>query len=319
MSLRLVILDAHTANPGDLDWSGLEALGALTVYPRTPADQTVARAAGAQVVLTNKVVLGADELAALPDLRYLGVLATGTNVVDLAAAAARGVVVTNVPAYSTASVAQVTLALLLELTHGVGAHAAAVHGGRWETSEDFSFTLQPLVELAGRRLGLVGLGAIGAAVARLGLALEMEVVAHTRSGRELPGVRAVGLEELAATSDVVSLHCPLTEATRGLVDAAFLARMKPTAYLLNTARGPLVDEAALAAALYAGRLAGAGLDVLSEEPPSADNPLLGAPRCVITPHLAWASVAARRRLIDIATANVAAWAAGAAVNVVAGG
>lgn len=315
--MKIVVLDGHTGNPGDLSWDALAALGELTVHPRTPADQTVERCAGAAVVLTNKVVLDAGKLAQLPDLRYIGVLATGFNVVDCAAARERGIVVTNVPAYSTASVVQTTFALLFELTHGAGHHAAAVRGGRWAASPDFSFADQPLVELDGLTLGILGFGQIGQAVARAGQAFGLRVQAYVRSARPAPdGVTFVGLDELFVTSDVLSLHCPLTPETQGLVNAARLATMKPSAYLLNTARGPVVDEADLAAALNAGALAGAGLDVLSVEPPRADNPLLSARNCVITPHYAWASVAARRRLMEVAVGNVAAFVAGSPRNVV---
>jgi glycerate dehydrogenase len=312
----IVVLDGFTLNPGDLAWSSLAALGDLTVHDRTPPQLTVARCGSAPIVLTNKVVLDAAALAQLPDLRYVGVLATGYNVVDTAAAAAAGVVVTNVPAYSTASVVQLTFALLLELASGVGRHAGLVRAGRWSAGPDFMFTDGPLTELAGLTLGLIGLGQIGLGVARVAQALGLEVLAHTRTPRPSAGVTLVGLDELLAASDIVSLHCPLTDANRGLIDARAIALMKPGAWLLNTARGPLVNEADLAAALNDGRLAGAALDVLSSEPPAPDNPLLTAPNCLITPHLAWASTAARRRLMAEAVANVAAFLAGTPRNVV---
>lgn len=310
--MKIVVLDGYTANPGDLDWSPLVALGELTVHDRTAAALTLERAAGAQVVLTNKVVLGATELAALPDLRYIGVLATGYNVVDVSAARERGIVVTNVPAYSTPSVAQHVFALLLELTRGAGRHAALVRQGRWSSSPDFAFWEGAQVELAGLTFGIVGFGAIGRAVARIAGAFGMRVLVHTRTPDPAawPEVTFVGSDELFTTADIVSLHCPLTDETRGLVNAGRLAAMKPTAYLINTGRGPLVDEAALAAALHAGRIAGAGLDVLSQEPPPANNPLLLAPNCVITPHLAWATTASRQRLLDVAVDNVRAFLAG---------
>jgi len=310
--MKIVVLDGYTANPGDLDWSPLVALGELTVHDRTAAALTLERAAGAQVVLTNKVVLGATELAALPDLRYIGVLATGYNVVDVSAARERGIVVTNVPAYSTPSVAQHVFALLLELTRGAGRHAALVRQGRWSSSPDFAFWEGAQVELAGLTFGIVGFGAIGRAVARIAGAFGMRVLVHTRTPDPAawPEVTFVGSDELFTTADIVSLHCPLTDETRGLVNAGRLAAMKPTAYLINTGRGPLVDEAALAAALHAGRIAGAGLDVLSQEPPQANNPLLLAPNCVITPHLAWATTASRQRLLDVAVDNVRAFLAG---------
>jgi glycerate dehydrogenase len=314
--MKIVVLDGYTANPGDLDWSPLATLGELTVHDRTPAALTIERAAGARVVLTNKVLLGATELAALPALRYIGVLATGYNVVDVAAARERGVVVTNVPAYSTPSVAQQVFALLLELTRGTGRHAALVREGRWSSAPDFTFCDRPQVELAGMTLGIVGFGAIGQAVARIARAFGMRVLVSTRRPDPAlwPEVAFVPLDELFTVADVVSLHCPLTDETRGMINAARLATMKPSAYLLNTGRGPLVDEAALAAALQAGTIAGAGVDVLAQEPPAADNPLLTAPNCVITPHLAWATHAARSRLLDTAIANVRAFVEGKEQN-----
>jgi len=312
--MKIVVLDGHTLNPGDLDWSALAGLGELTVHARTPAELTVARAAGAAIVLTNKVALGAAEMAALPELRCIGVLATGVNVVDLEAARQRGIVVTNVPAYSTPSVAQHVFALLLELTRGVGRHAELVRAGDWSRSPDFSFWEGPQVELAGLTLGIVGFGAIGRAVARIARAFDMPVLVHTRTPDATPEVRFVGLDELFRSADVVSLHCPLTDATMGLVGSDRLATMKPTAYLINTGRGPLVDETALAAALQAGQIAGAGLDVLGQEPPQADNPLLTAPNCLVTPHIAWATHAARARLMATVVANVRAFQAGAPQN-----
>jgi glycerate dehydrogenase len=317
--MKIVVLDGYAANPGDLDWAPLGELGTLTVYERTPPALTVERAAGAPVLLTNKVVLGAAELAALPELRYVGVLATGYNVVDTAAAGARGIVVTNVPAYSTPAVAQHAFALLLELTRGAGRHAALVRAGRWCAAPDFCFWEGPQVELAGLTIGLVGFGAIGQAVARIALAFGMRVLVQTRrpDPAAWPEVAYVDRDQLFSTADVVSLHCPLSEETRAMVNAARLAQMKPTAYLINTGRGPLVDEAALAAALHSGQIAGAGLDVLSQEPPPATNPLLAAPNCVITPHLAWATAAARQRLMDVAIDNVRAFVLGRAQNRVA--
>ncbi|NBV46106.1 MAG: D-2-hydroxyacid dehydrogenase [Planctomycetia bacterium] len=310
--MQIVILDGHTTNPGDLSWAPLERLGTLTVFDRTPAAEVVARARGADVVLTNKTPLPADVIANLPAARLIGVLATGFNVVDAAAARARGIPVVNVPEYSTPNVAQATFALLLELTNRTGHHDRAVHEGRWAAGPDFCFWDGDLVELAGKTFGIVGHGRIGQAVGRIAAAFGMEVI-HARR-RAAPG--SVTVDELFATADVVSLHCPLSAETQGLVDARRLGLMKATAYLLNTSRGPLVDEAALAAALAAGRIAGAGLDVLSVEPPGHANPLLTAPRCVITPHIAWATRAARERLIATVAANVAAFAAGTPVHVV---
>ncbi|NJC89086.1 MAG: D-2-hydroxyacid dehydrogenase [Desulfuromonas sp.] len=310
--MKIVVLDGHAANPGDLDWTPLAALGELTVHERTPASLTLVRAAGAQALLTNKVLLGAQELAVLPELRYIGVLATGYNVIDVAAARERGIVVTNVPAYSTPSVAQQVFALLLELTRGTGRHAGLVREGRWSSAPDFCFWEGPQVELAGLTFGIVGFGAIGQAVARIARAFGMRVLVQTRrpDPTAWPEVTFVDRDALFMQADVVSLHCPLTEETKGMVNAATLAAMKSGAYLINTGRGPLVDEAALAAALHVGRIAGAGLDVLSQEPPAADNPLLTAPNCVITPHIAWATRAARQRLLDTAAANVRAFVEG---------
>jgi glycerate dehydrogenase len=314
--MNIVILDGFTANPGDLSWAPVEACGHLAVFDRTEPGDVVARAAAADVVLTNKTELGRAEIAALRRLKCIGVLATGTNVVDLAAARDRGVPVCNVPEYGTPSVVQATFALLLELTNRVGHHDATVRAGRWSACPDFCYWDGDLVELAGLTLGIVGYGRIGRAVAAVGRAFGMRILFHRRSGAGDP--ECVDLDRLFSESDVVSLHCPLTPDTRGLVDARRLGLMKPTAYLVNTARGALVDDAALAAALDAGRIAGAGLDVLSVEPPQAANPLLHARNCVITPHVAWATRAARRRLIETTAANVRAFAAGRPQNVVNG-
>ncbi|HXV21640.1 MAG TPA: D-2-hydroxyacid dehydrogenase [Desulfuromonadales bacterium] len=320
--MKIVVLDGYTLNPGDLSWQALEALGDCTVYERTPKELVIERAAGAEIILTNKVLLGAEQLAQLPQLRYIGVTATGYNVVDVDAARQRGVTVTNVPAYSTASVAQMVFALLLELSQQVGHHAGLVREGRWTASVDFCFWDRPLVELDGLTLGIVGFGAIGRRVARLARAFGMEVLVHTahpekyRETAEGSEARFVGLDELFRASDIVSLHCPLTEETRALVDARRLALMKSSAFLINTGRGPLVDEAALAAALNTGGIAGAGLDVLSVEPPPVGNPLLQAANCCITPHIAWATRAARERLLETAAGNIRAYLTGAPQNVV---
>ena len=317
--MKLVVLDGYALNPGDLSWAPIQALGQLTVHERTPLDPpntVIERSTGAAALLTNKTVLNATTIAALPDLRYIGVLATGYNVVDVSAAKARGIVVTNVPAYSTDSVAQWTIALLLELASQVGRHNAAVQQGQWTRSADFCFWQTPLLELSGLTLGLVGVGSIGSQVARIASALGMTVIGHSRSGRVPQDVRAASLEDLLRQADVVSLHCPLTPETHHLINAPRLALMKPTALLINTARGDLVDEAALAEALSAGRLAGAAVDVLSQEPPPADNPLLRAPHTIITPHIAWASSAARARLLHAAAGNLRQFQAGHPVNVV---
>lgn len=318
--MNIVVLDGYTLNPGDLTWDGLKALGKVTVFDRTPPAQVSARAAGAAIVLTNKTRLGSAELAALPGLRYIGVLGTGYNVVEIAAAKTRGIVVTNVPAYGTPAVAQMTFALLLELAHRVGHHSRTVREGRWTESADFCYWDYPLLELHGLTMGLVGFGHIGRAVAEIAKSFGMKVLAYARHPpAQVPaGVRLTDLDTLFRESDVVSLHCPLTADNANLVDAARLALMKPAAFLINTARGPLVHEADLAAALQAGRIAGAGLDVLAVEPPGPDNPLLKAKNCIITPHIAWATRAARQRLMDAATANVRAFLAGTPQNVVNG-
>jgi glycerate dehydrogenase len=322
--MKIVVLDGYTMNPGDLDWSPLAKLGELALHDRTPPGQVEERAAGAAVLLTNKVVLDRELLDRLPDLRFIGVTATGTNVVDLAAARDRGIPVSNVPAYSTASVAQLVFALLLELTQQVGHHAHLTRWGHWSECVDFAFWDRPLVELDGLTLGIVGFGAIGSRVARIGSAFGMRILVHTaRPERHMSELAATGaetaeLEALLRASDVVTLHCPLTEQTRTLLNAERLALMKPTAYLINTGRGPLVDEPALAAALKDKRIAGAGLDVLSQEPPPGNHPLLTAPNCFVTPHIAWATKAARLRLLATTIANVAAFLSGKPRNVVNG-
>uniref|UniRef100_UPI00404A615B D-2-hydroxyacid dehydrogenase n=1 Tax=Cephaloticoccus sp. TaxID=1985742 RepID=UPI00404A615B len=312
--MKIVVLDGHVLNPGDLDWSALQALGSCEIHDRTPADQIVARATGADVVLTNKCPLSAETIAQLPGLKFIGVLATGYNVVDVAAAKTRGIAVSNVPIYGTKSVAQHVFALILEHTQHVGAHAAAVQAGRWSRNPDWCFWDSPLVELDGRVLGIVGYGRIGQAVSDLGRAFGMQVIVHSRSAK--PGVEQVGLDELFQRSDVVSLHCPLTPETEGLVNAARLGLMKRTALLVNTGRGPLVVEADLAATLNAGLIGGAALDVLSTEPPKPDNPLPTAKNCLVTPHLAWATHAARSRLLNTVVANVRAFIDGSPQNVV---
>ncbi len=304
--MKMVVLDGYTLNPGDLHWGPLLDLGDCKIYERTPPTETIERATGAEILLTNKVVLDRETLGRLPGLRYVGVLATGVNVVDIAAAKELGITVTNVPAYSTMSVVQLTFALLLEFTHRVGHHAGSVRGGGWTKSKDFAYWDFPLLELAGLKLGLIGFGAIAQGVARVAQAMGMEVIATRRGDRpaEVPGVTMVDLDTLFRESDVLSVHCPLTPETKGLVNTARLSLMKPTAYLLNTSRGPVINEADLADALNADKIAGAGLDVLSTEPPAADNPLLTAKNCLITPHIAWASRAARGRLLNVVVANI---------------
>jgi glycerate dehydrogenase len=319
VKMKIVVLDGYTLNPGDLSWTGLEAQGTLTVYDRTIPDQVVERAKEATIVLTNKTALTADQLAQLPELKFISVLATGYNIIDIEAAKQLGITVSNVPGYSSYSVVQLCFALLFELTHRVQQHSDAVHQGQWVSSSDFSFWKQPLVELAGKKMGLIGLGDIGQKMTDMALALGMEVLAHsrTRKGRlESELFKWVELDELFREADVVSLHCPLTPQTKGLINTARLRQMKHTSYLLNTARGPLIVEADLAQALNEDWIAGAGLDVLSVEPPTAENPLLSAKNCLITPHIAWASVEARTRLLEETIANVRAFLTGTPRNVI---
>ena len=315
--MKIVVLDGFTLNPGDLTWDGLQSLGTCDIYERTPPGEVVRRAVDAEIVLTNKAVLGRAELQQLPKLKYLGVTATGTNIVDLQAARERCIPVTNVPAYGTRSVAQATFALLLELTQHVGHHSETVRHGQWSKSPDWCYWDRPLIELDGLTMGIVGLGRIGRAVGELAVAFGMKLIVSTGMTRPAPSfARATDLDTLFRESDVVSLHCPLTPQTRHLINPARLKLMKPTAFLLNTSRGLLVDEQGLADALNAGQIAGAGLDVLSVEPPPADHPLIKARNCIITPHQAWATRAARSRLMHIAVENVRAFLAGKPQNVV---
>ena len=318
--MHIVVLDGHTLNPGDLDWDALQTLGSCEIYTRTPPDQVVSRAQEAEIVLTNKTVLSRESIERLPQLRYVGVLATGYNVVDVEAAGRQGICVTNVPAYGTPSVVQMVFAHLLNLTQHVGEHAQSVRAGDWSRCEDFCYWNFPLVELAGLTMGIVGFGRIGRQVAKVAQTFGIKVIYHDVATVRVPSsaARPVDLDTLFRDSDAVSLHCPLTQANRGLVNKQRLETMQRGAFLINTSRGPLVDEMALAEALNAERIAGAGLDVLCEEPPSADNPLLNAKNCYITPHIAWATRSARQRLMEIAIANVRAFLAGKPQNVVGG-
>lgn len=315
---RLVVLDAYTLNPGDNPWTPLEAHGQLVTFDRSEPHEIVPRALGALVALTNKTRLDAATLRALPDLRGVCVMATGVNVVDLTAASELGLPVCNVPAYSTASTAQHTIALLLELTNRVGLHDRAVHAGDWAKSPDFSFTLTSLTELDGLTLGVVGFGAIGRRVAEVARALGMRIVAagETRRDGDPEWLARVPLDELFRSADVVTLHCPLTPETRGLIDASRLASMRSTAFLINAGRGALVVEADLAQALDRGVIAGAALDVLDVEPPPPDSPAFSAKNCVITPHIAWTTLAARRRAMQVTAENVRAILRGNPQNVV---
>ena len=313
---RLVILDAFATNPGDLSWAPIEALADCTIHDRTSPSDVLARTGDADAVMLNKSVLDAHTIAHAPHLKYVGILATGWNTIDLAAAKKRGLVVSNVPGYSTDSVAQHTVALLLELTNQVALHSADARSGGWPRNPDYCYRLTPQIELAGLTLGIIGFGQIGQAVARIGRALGLRILAHRRNPTPPPpeGVEYADLDRLFSESDVVSLHCPLSPATAGLVNAARLAQMKPSAFLINTSRGPLVVEPDLADALRDHRIAGAAVDVLSTEPPAPDNPLLAAPRCFVTPHIAWATDAARRRLIDVAAENLRAFLNGKPVH-----
>ena len=310
----IVILDGFTANPGDISWAAIEALGNCKIYDRTGEADVVARAADADIVLTNKTLITQKSLAALPRLRYIGVLATGYNTVDVQAAQQRGILVCNVPEYSTPNVTQAVFALLLELTNRTGHHSQTVHEGRWSVSPDFCYWDGELVELAGRTLGIVGYGRIGKAVAAVGRAFGMQILAHRRSASDDP--QFVSLDRLLSESDVVSLHCPLVPDTKELINAARLAQMKPSAFLINTARGALIHEPDLAAALNTERIAGAGLDVLSVEPPLASNPLLSARNCVLTPHVAWATRNARLRLLEVTAANIRSYLLNRPQNVI---
>ena len=316
--MKIVMLDAHTANPGDVSWAPFEAIAPCVMHPRTPVAETVARCAGAPIVITNKAPMTRQIIESLPDLKYIGVIATGFNIVDTVAAKERGVIVTNVPGYGTPSVAQHVFALILELANNVGASAQSVAAGGWQRCPDFCYYDKPILELAGRTLGIIGYGEIGAAVARIGQAFGMKVLASKRnwSGGPPAGIEAADADTIFREADVISLHCPLTDATKHLVNERTLGLMKKTALLINTGRGPLIDDHALAAALEAGTIAGAGVDVLSVEPPKDGNPLLGAKNCLVTPHVAWASREARTRLIAACAANVKSFLAGSPVNVV---
>jgi len=316
--MNIVVLDGYTSNPGDITWTELESIGPCRIYDSSAPEDVVQRCRDAEIVLTNKTVLNAAILENLPELRYIGVLATGYNVVDVPAAAGRGIIVTNVPAYSTDSVAQTVFAHILNLTNNTAGHAASVAAGEWEQCEYFCYWKTPLIELRGLTLGILGLGGIGMAVAEIGRAFGMKIIAFTRTPEKAAGtgIECVDMAELFSRSDFLTLHCPLSPETAGIVSREHLALMKPGAFLINTARGGLVDESALADALNSGKLAGAGLDVLSTEPPKCDNPLLKARNCHITPHIAWASRAARERLLNIAAANVRAFLNGTPINVV---
>ena len=316
--MKIVILDGYTANPGDLSWGSLKEMGEVTVYERTRREEIAGRAADADIVLTNKVVMDREMMALLPRLKYIGVLATGYNVVDIETARERDIIVTNVPAYSTESVAQTVFAHLLTVTNRTEHYAQQNRLGRWAENRDFCYWDTELTELAGKTMGIVGLGHIGRRVAEIALAFGMQVKAMTsKKAEELPaGIQKAELQSLLASADVVSLHCPLTEGTKHLIHRETLRLMKPSAILINTGRGPLVDDEALAEALNEGQLRAYCADVVTEEPPKADHPLLHAPNAFITPHIAWATVEARKRLLQTAIGNVEAFVNGHPVNVV---
>lgn len=312
--MKIVILDGHVENPGDLSWEPLAQLGEVTVYDRTAPKDVIARIGDAPIVITNKTVITREIFDACPAIRYVGVLATGYNVVDIAAAKERGIIVTNVPAYSTQAVAQFTMALLLEICHHVGRHSDSVHAGKWSACQDFAYWDYPLIELAGKTIGIIGYGRIGQATAKAAQALGMKVIAYSRHGQGEP---YVPLEELYARADVISLHCPLTAENTGMINRETLAKMKDGVILLNTARGALINEADLREALLSGKVYAAAADVAAVEPIPADSPLLGLPNMIFTPHIAWACYETRQRLMDIAVDNVRQFLNGTPVNNVA--
>lgn len=314
--MKIVILDGYTSNPGDLNWDGIEQLGECTIYDRTRKDEVLERAKDADIILTNKVPFKKETIDALPNLKYIGVMATGYNIIDTEAAKERGIIVTNIPAYSTNSVAQMVFAHILNIAQHIQSHSDQVHNGKWTNSPDFCFWDSPLLELHGKTLGIVGLGSIGQAVARIAIGFGMNVIAYTsKSDFQLPHeIKKAELDDLFREADIVSLHCPLTDTTRNLVNKRTLSLMKPTASLINTGRGPLINEEDLAEALNNNVIYAAGIDVMCQEPPKADNPLLKTPNCYITPHIAWASFEARTRLMSILQDNVKAFLNGKPVN-----
>lgn len=318
--MNIVVLDGYALNPGDQTWEGFEKLGEVTVYDRTPAEQVVSRARGAEAILTNKTPLSREVLAQLPRLKYIGVLATGYNVIDVGAATEKNIIVSNVPDYGSYSVAQLTFALLLELCHHVQRHSDSVRDGKWSASKDWCYWDYPLVELAGKTMGIIGFGSIGEKVGDIASSFGMNLLGASRRRSDQSrrkNFRWASIEELLRESDVVSIHAPLTPETKGLINRDALHTMKQSAFLINTSRGPIIVDSDLAAALNSGVIAGAGIDVLSAEPPPADNPLFTAKNCIITPHIAWATQEARRRLMAMAVENLRAFLEGRPVNVVA--
>ena len=317
--MRIVVLDGYGLNPGDLSWDAMKELGDLTVYDRTSPSELLQRATEADVLITNKTVITKDDLQKLPAVKYIGVLATGYNIVDIEAAKEKGIVVTNIPAYSTKSVAQMVFAHILNITQRVGHYAHANKNGRWDQNPDFCYWDTNLIELDGKSIGIIGLGNTGYATSQIALSFGMKVYAYTSKHQfQLPvGIHKLELDELFKTCDIISLHCPLTPSTKEIVNKERLALMKPTAIIINTGRGPLINEQDLADALNEGKIAAAGVDVLSTEPPKADNPLLKAKNCFITPHIAWATKEARVRLMDIAVNNLKSFKQGKVINNVA--
>jgi glycerate dehydrogenase len=317
--MKIVILDGYTLNPGDLSWNSLSSLGDLTIYDRTPESLVVERCLGAEAVLTNKTPISAEALKSLPDLKFIGILATGYNIVDVESAKQRGIVVSNVPGYSTPSVVQLTFALLLELCLHVQRHSDAVVAGRWASSKDFCFWDYPLVELAGKTIGIIGFGSIGSQVGDVAAAFGMNVIGTSRRRTDQShrkNFRWVQISELFEQADIVSIHCPLSAETQGLINRKTLQSMKRTAFLLNTSRGPIIVEEDLAEALNSGVIAGAAIDVLSKEPPLQSNPLFTAKNCIVTPHIAWATKESRARLMDTTLGNLIAYKEGHPLNVV---
>ena len=317
--MKIVILDAYTTNPGDLSWEKFSELGELSVYDYTPENLIIERCEDAEIIIDNKVILTKETLDKLPKLKYIGMLSTGFNVIDIAAAKSNGVTVCNVPTYSTAAVAQLTFALILEIYNQVGLHNEAVHNGEWTSCRDFCFQKTPLIELSNKTIGLIGYGKIGTEVAKIADAFSMNILCYVPSKKAQPdfkNFRFVTLQELAEQSDIVSLHCPLTPETTGIINKDFISKMKKNAIIINTSRGPTIDEQALADALNEGVIAGAGVDVLSTEPPKENNPLLSCSKCFITPHIAWAGYETRNRLIGVVYDNLKAFLSGEPINVV---
>lgn len=317
--MNIVILDGYTTNPGDLSWDAFNEFGNVTTYDYTPNELIIERCKDAEIIIDNKVVLSKEILNQLPKLKYIGMLSTGFNVIDTEAAKENGVVVCNVPTYSTSAVAQLTFALILETYNQVAVHSKAVHEGEWTNCRDFCFQKTPLVELSGKTIGLIGYGKIGSEVAKIADAFSMNILCYVPSVKPQPCYKSfkfVSLDELAEKSDIVSLHCPLTTETQGIINEAFISKMKKNAIIINTSRGPAIDEQALADAINSGRIAGAGVDVLSTEPPKADNPLLACDKCFITPHIAWAGYETRERLIGVVYNNLKAFIEGNPVNIV---